>query len=171
MKLMIMRHGHASARPPSPTGYDRDRRLTVEGRGVLERYRTRFKDLFPRPDVILSSPYDRAMETATILASSWEPSPSVVGTELLAGEFTPGVLMDHLSGMVPGRSCVDRMECIAIVGHKPDVERLAWILLEPSGDKRIVFSPGAYVLMELVGPVEPGSGRLVHHGIPEDLVG
>ena len=82
MELYLMRHGIAEE--ASRTGKDRDRALTEEG---IERTRATGKALVQvgvKFDLILSSPYLRAWQTAEIIAHELKCSKLL--KQLLAGQ-------------------------------------------------------------------------------------
>jgi len=64
MELYFLRHGIAEE--TSSTGRDSDRRLTDEGRRKLRQTLQRVADAGVSPDLLLTSPYVRARQTAEI---------------------------------------------------------------------------------------------------------
>ena len=67
MDLFMLRHGIASGRSVSSTAHDADRPLTKKGAKRARIIAERLKDLDISFDVILSSPFKRAKETANIV--------------------------------------------------------------------------------------------------------
>jgi len=105
MELYLLRHGAAEDRWPG--GSDQTRRLTADGIVALRENLNRAAARGVRPVVILSSPYQRAMETAEIameilrcegpilLARALEPdsSPTEVWNEVRLHRDVPSVLV------------------------------------------------------------------------------
>jgi phosphohistidine phosphatase len=147
MILYLMRHGAAADRAPS--GRDRDRPLTPEGRRIVTDVaialrRAREEDL-PR---VLASPALRARQTAEIVLSHAASAGLLVDErdELAPDEDAPIALARELAG---GQA--DAL----LVGHQPWIEALA----------RHLAVPGAVVpsfCTALVVGIDPSTGRVVH---------
>lgn len=69
MQIYLLRHAMAeNGRAGTP---DSDRRLTAEGRGQLTQVLKLAGDAGASPDLVLASPYQRAMETARMAAAAF----------------------------------------------------------------------------------------------------
>ncbi|MGI0078844.1 MAG: phosphohistidine phosphatase SixA [Nitrososphaerales archaeon] len=66
MIVYAMRHGEAETKAESPKKSDQSRRLTSEGRKQVKNVCEVAKTLGARPNVIISSPFVRAKQTAEI---------------------------------------------------------------------------------------------------------
>ena len=121
MKIYLMRHG--VAREPAGAGFegDRQRPLTAEGRDSITRIAHALKKLDVEPDLILSSPYLRAEQTATILAKEFDLQKHLILSELLAPEGKA----EEIIGMIVENYLVDEL---VIVGHEPCLGLLASLL-------------------------------------------
>jgi len=87
MEIDLLRHGIAEdAAPGMP---DADRALTSAGRQKLRRVLTRARAAKVEPDVILSSPYRRALETAAVAVETLGYSGKVVQTGTLTPDANP----------------------------------------------------------------------------------
>jgi phosphohistidine phosphatase len=87
MEIYLLRHGIAEdAAPGTP---DADRALTSAGRQKLRRVLTRARAAKVEPDVILSSPYRRALETAAVAVETLGYSGKVVQTGALTPDANP----------------------------------------------------------------------------------
>jgi phosphohistidine phosphatase len=140
MRLYIMRHGHAAE--SSPTGRDRDRPLTDDGRRGVERIGSLLHDHhgahLPR---ILSSTYLRAAQTAEIMSRS------------IAG---PAVLLDHHQELEPDeplpmsilRSLAEQGADALIVGHHPLVIAMLRMLVRDGAKLPLGLHPGMLVGIE-----------------------
>ncbi len=115
MKVLIFRHGIAEDR--GPDGTDASRPLSTVG---IERTMLAAQGLAriaSRPEVILTSPKVRAMQTAALLADVFDLTPQPI--DVLAREDAAAVVR-HLR--------TRREDTVLIVGHEPTlsdvVERL-----------------------------------------------
>lgn len=136
-RLLVMRHGPAEALAAHHAG-DAERRLTGEGRERTARACEALARFLHPPDRIYSSPYQRACETAELLAEAFE-TPELAVTPLLK----PGFDHEQLARMIaePGGTA-------AIVAHEPDLsEFLGWL----SG-ARVAMDKGTVCVTELAAP-------------------
>src|SRR5262245_35751700 len=115
MELYLVRH--AIAEDSSSTGRDADRALTREGEAKMRRIAQGLRAIELRLDLILTSPYRRAAETADILAAVLGSVERQVVAELAAAGDTGALL----AAMRPYR----QMAAVALVGHQPDLGHLA----------------------------------------------
>jgi phosphohistidine phosphatase len=120
MKICILRH--AEAEPRGPGVAEAARKLTAEGKRELRAVLRLARDAGVDPDVILTSPWTRALETAMAARDA-------LGTEQLieSKALLPDVLAAHIWGEI--RSLRPLKE-IMVVGHEPHLSRLAAFLLE-----------------------------------------
>lgn len=87
MEIYLLRHGIAEdAAPGKP---DADRALTDAGRQKLRRVLARARAAKVDPDVILSSPYRRALETAEVAVDSLAYRGKIVPTAALTPDANP----------------------------------------------------------------------------------
>lgn len=87
MEIYLLRHGIAEdAAAGMP---DADRALTSTGRQKLRRVLARASAAKVQPDVILSSPYRRALETAAVAVETLGYSGKVVQTGALTPDANP----------------------------------------------------------------------------------
>ncbi|HVY44840.1 MAG TPA: histidine phosphatase family protein, partial [Minicystis sp.] len=116
MLLYVMRHGPAE--DTAPSGRDRDRRLTVAGRSVVERAARELSASRTAPlGRILTSPLVRARETAEIVwrIAGDAAHPIRPDDALAADAATPIELLLDVA-----RAGADAL----LVGHNPNVEDL-----------------------------------------------
>ncbi len=155
--LDLVRHGHAPAAPPG--GADAERRLSPAGRDAIARLAARLRGDGFHPDRILTSPYRRARETATLLREGAAASPEIQPLEELAPEREPSEVVDALATL--GRAATH----VVLVSHQPLVGRLA---LHLTGVEQ-GFHAGTLVRIDFPGALEPGSGRVVRVFDPPEL--
>jgi phosphohistidine phosphatase len=122
MRVVLFRHGPAGKHDPERWPDDARRPLTARGigrtrlaaRGVMriERSLTR----------ILTSPLVRAAETAQILAEACDGEVPVETLEALAPGHSFRAVLERLAQCESG-------DAVALVGHEPDLGKLAGVLL------------------------------------------
>jgi phosphohistidine phosphatase len=151
MEVWILRH--AKAVDDAPSGRDADRELTAEGARRAEAVGRGLAALSPSIEVVLSSPYRRARETAEAAARalgidgvtesrSLEPSrdPAEAASELASGDWGS----------------------VLVVGHQPHLGSLVGLLalgdasqeipLRKSGVAHVSWKPGAAGRLEAFLP-------------------
>jgi phosphohistidine phosphatase len=128
MILYLIRHAVAAeAVPHGPRDQDSRRPLTDTGRRKMRQIATGLTKLQASIDLILSSPYLRATQTAGILAKKFELSKDKV---ILSENLSPA---GHVARLVKEiNENFGGLDCIAIVGHEPYLTSLASVLI--SGD-------------------------------------
>jgi phosphohistidine phosphatase len=87
MQIYLLRHGIAEDARPGQA--DSERALTGEGREKLRRVLKRARLAGTAPELILSSPYRRAVETADVAVEILGYSGKVVRTRALVPEASP----------------------------------------------------------------------------------
>lgn len=131
MELYILRHAIAEERSGSIPGGDSQRRLTAEGKKKMRRAAKGMKAAKLCFDLILSSPFVRAKQTAEIAAEVLGLSNRLELSTALAADGNPKELIDEL------RRCHKRRKSILLVGHEPYLSRLISLLI--SGDTSIAI--------------------------------
>src|SRR5437773_12313724 len=73
MRLLVVRHAIAEDREAFARSHkdDSTRPLTPDGRRKMERAALGLKELVPELDVLAARPYNRAIETAEIIAATY----------------------------------------------------------------------------------------------------
>lgn len=146
--LYFMRHGDAGAH--SPAADDEERTLTVAGAAALRGAAPLWQRINLRPEVVISSPLPRALQTAELL---------IIGL----GLSEPPVVDDRLR---PGASWADLGQTlaehpdarrVAFVGHEPDLSEAVCLLTAAAA---VRMRKGAIACVEFPGVPEPGGGEL-----------
>lgn len=146
MNLYVVRHSHADSGSP-----DFERRLTEFGRNKLKETIPTWKSYIPKIDLILSSPYKRALETAEIIHKDYDLSKNIYkDNSLQPGMNIPDILIT-LS--------VYAKEDVMVVAHMPDVSDLVGELVT-SGSYGFPFSPGTLAAIEFEDEIKPKTGKL-----------
>jgi phosphohistidine phosphatase len=160
MDLYLVRH--AIAEDSSSSGRDADRGLTTNGRGKMRRAAQGLRGLGVRLDLILTSPYRRAVQTAEILASALGGVEARVLPELAAGaEVEP-----LLAALRPYR----HLEALALVGHQPDLGNFASQIATGSPSVcPLAFKKGAVACFAIPAPRSGLRGDLVWLMTPKQL--
>lgn len=135
MNLYIVRHAIAVAR--GTPGYDDDsqRPLTDKGRKKMGKIVMGIHKLDVALDLILSSPYVRARDTAKILASEYEMEDKLAFTDNLipAGDF------ERLVDEIHEKHDVNNL---ALVGHEPMLSSLISWLTTGNTEMNITLKKG-----------------------------
>jgi phosphohistidine phosphatase len=121
MELFLLRHGIAAE--PASLGSQQDavRPLTEEGERKIKSVARALRALDLSFDLILSSPYLRALETARIVARQLELSKRLEITGVLKPEGSFRELIDLLE--------TQRCSSVLLVGHEPFLSGLTSFLL------------------------------------------
>lgn len=144
MLVYVMRHGPAEDRAPS--GRDFDRRLTPEGRALVQAMAAALRAQRGRDLArVLASPRERARETATIVREALGSAGATIEIdERLGGEQPiPWDLVHEV---------VEAGEDALLVGHQPAVEELCRGLIQPYPLPILGFRTATIVALEPNGP-------------------
>ena len=143
MELYILRHGIAEDRENTSAKDDSQRRLTQEGERKMERIAKSICALGLSFDVILTSPFPRAKETADIVARALRSTRRVQILDALAAGASTKQLVKVL------REQSDRFESVLIVGHEPDLSSLVSLLVTGGSDMILTLKKGGLCKLTL----------------------
>ena len=121
MQIYLLRHGIAEDHAAS--GRDSDRALTADGRKKLREVLDAARRAGLEPDLILTSPYRRAIETAEIAAEALRYSGELIKIDELAPEADPHALWEELRAQ-------RGIGQILVASHEPLMSRSAAFLLD-----------------------------------------
>ena len=152
VNLYIVRHGVAVDIGESGVATDAERFLTVEGREKCARIALGLRQLDVRPEIVVSSPLLRAVETAQLFMAGLSVRKSVETFDFLKC----GARTSDLLTWLRGRS----ESSIMVVGHMPDVAQFCSDLLTPHGDLGMVFKKAAVCHISFDGKPDKGRGML-----------
>ena len=154
MQLLLIRHAIAEDREDyASTGKrDAERPLTPYGRRRMSRNARGLRRIAPTIDIIVSSPYTRARDTARIIAESLGIKSNAT-TETLIPERHPKEFLAWLAGQ-----SADAV--IAAVGHEPHLGRLLQWAVAQQAESRAVFKKGGACLLEFPTAVKAGTAVL-----------
>ena len=143
MNLYIVRHAIAVERGAS--GYDEDsqRPLTDAGRKKMKKIVKGIHQLDMELDVILSSPYVRARDTAMILANEFDMKKNVAFSDNL---IPPGNFESLIKELHDKYDVSD----LALVGHEPMLSSLVSWLTTGNTQMKVTLKKGgvAYLLAD-----------------------
>lgn len=150
MTLYILRHGIAEQR--SMQKPDRDRALIPKGRKKVERIIEKLYALSFEPDIILTSPYKRVLETARIAAGKIPTAPPIKTTAALkpSGSFDMLIQLIREKG---AQSC-------CIVGHEPHLSSFASYLLTDTENVSITLKKAGICCLSFYGDIQKGNATL-----------
>jgi phosphohistidine phosphatase len=149
VKLLIIRHAIAAARETAQIP-DEDRPLTEYG---MRRFKVAARGLIRicgRPDLLLTSPFLRALTTAEIVAEAWGKITPTHESSLAHG--SPQDIINVLSQHTAHHK-------IAIVGHEPLLSGVLARLLSSGDARNFALRKGGVALVDIPGPLSEG-GRL-----------
>jgi phosphohistidine phosphatase len=153
VKLLVIRHGPAGDREEwERTGKDDSLRpLTPKGKKDVRRAAPGLVRLVPSLDLIATSPWTRAAQTADIV--NQEYGVDVEEVEELTSDHRPEQLSPWLEQQ-------RERETVAVVGHEPHLGLLVGYLLSGRSASLVNLKKGGACLLELGDPAKPGSGCL-----------
>jgi phosphohistidine phosphatase len=144
MMLYVIRHGVAEE--VAPDGDDRSRRLTPAGRRKMRAAAAGLRALGLEFDVLLTSPFPRAAETAALVSEAFEGKPPPRELSALEQGVAPADTLRALTSFA-------RLAHVAIVGHEPGLGRLVSLLLTGSPDgEKLLLKKGGVVALQVHDP-------------------
>jgi phosphohistidine phosphatase len=145
--LFFLRHGKAG----QPRAHDDDaRELTPKGVAALHAAAPVWRRLKVRPDVVISSPLPRALQTAELFVEGVGlDDPPVVDDRL-----RPGADWADMAQALAAQSGAER---VMLVGHEPD---LSSAVAELTGAASVRLRKGGLAAVQFEGEPQPRSGEL-----------
>ncbi len=154
MKLLIVRHGEAGKREEweAEGNDDRLRPLTPKGKKDLRRGVGGLVRLVPELDLVATSPWTRAVETAEIVAREYDCE--IEEVEALTAERKPEELIPWLREHA-------QSESVGVVGHEPHLSLLVGYLLSGKNAAFIDLKKGGACLLDLADGSKPAGGAVL----------
>jgi phosphohistidine phosphatase len=159
--LYLVRHAIAAERGDDYPD-DGKRPLTERGIKRFRRIAKALADMGVEVDVILSSPFARAKQTAEILSQALPGHPPIVETDGLLPEAAFSDLAEALGGHA-------QCGAVAMIGHQPSIGALAARLAGCKGEFELKKGGACRIDVERL-PVS-GPGRLKWLATPKLLAG
>lgn len=141
MNLYLLRHGIAVE--PGASIKDAERPLTPRGRRRLVQITRAMRALRISFDLILTSPYVRAEQTAGIVARSLKLKQKLACFEALTPGGNPQALVQHLNGLRP------KSKSVLLVGHEPYLSKLVALLTSGNTNLEMDFKKGGFCKLEI----------------------
>lgn len=161
MQLYIVRHGIAIDRESPQCPADPERYLTAEGQDKTRQVAKGLARLGVVPDVFLSSPYVRALQTAEIFAKEMEYAKAKIRqTDLLLPVAEALPLFHELARD-------KKSEVVVLFGHAPQLDDV--IAASVGSQHQITALKKAGVALVELKRVSPPSGLLVWLAPPKLL--
>jgi phosphohistidine phosphatase len=163
MQLLVIRHAIAMEREEwAKTGRpDSDRPLTDTGRRRMRKNARGLQRVSPHPDLIGTSPWLRAADTARVVAET-------LGLERL--ETVDAMLPDHHpSDLADWLNDRTDLSTIAVVGHEPHLGELVTWLIGGTPGQNIEFKKGGACLLRIDDRVDAATAMLQWHLTPSQL--
>ncbi|MEX0625527.1 MAG: phosphohistidine phosphatase SixA [Chloroflexota bacterium] len=148
MILYFVRHGKAGHY--SAAADDDERQLTKAGVDALKAAAPIWRGLNLRPDVVLSSPLSRALQTAELVMAGLEMS----GAPVVDDRLRPGADWPDFARAMAAHPDGRR---VMFVGHEPDLSGAVDLL---TGASSVRMRKGGIACVEFPGVPEPGGGEL-----------
>ncbi len=154
MRVVFFRHGIATPREEPGCPPDPDRPLTKKGEKRTRAAAAGLRALGIGPDVVLTSPYLRARQTATIAAA-------VLGIAQTAVQVVSGITPDDPPG--PLFTALARhagADLVLVTGHAPHLDRAMRHALDRGDEPLWALKKAGAACVELTKGGKPG-GRLL----------
>lgn len=158
MRVVLFRHGIAEDREAfARTGAPDSRRpLTDKGRRRTRQAATGLVSVVPGPYLVVASPYERARQTADIVASACADAGRPPERATLEA-MQPGGDPPEICRWLAGRSAMD---VAVLVGHEPDLSDLMAWFTSGRADGFARFKKAAACLVGFPSLPERGGGAL-----------
>ena len=156
MRLLVIRHAVAEDRETFALSGrdDGERPLTEGGREKMDRAVRGLRTVVPRIDLLASSPYTRALETARIVAAGYEIRADEIQ---VMRALTPDAPLQQFASWL---ARVEAARVVAVVGHEPHLGQLVTWLMTGLPESRVELKKGGAGLLEFEGQPGPGVGVL-----------
>jgi len=135
MDLYIIRHAIAVDQAMSDYESDSERPLTDKGRKKMQQISKGLRNLRVEFDLILSSPYVRARETAEILADVFKMKKKLAFSDHLIPVGNPELLIGEINEKYSVNS-------LALVGHEPHLSTFVGMLVAENAKADITLKKG-----------------------------
>jgi phosphohistidine phosphatase len=164
-QLLVVRHAIAEDAADYARSHpdDAGRPLTSEGWKKMKRVAEALRELVPEIQLLATSPFTRAVQTAAILAAAYDGLDPVVVPVL-----APAQSADDVTRWLIGER---RHDTVAIVGHEPGLGRAASWLLAKSERSFIEIKKGAALLLSFPDAVDAAAATLLWSLTPAQLRG
>ncbi len=151
MNLYLIRH--SLAENISTNKKDFDRELTEEGKLIIAKASSAWKNYLGQIDVVLTSPLTRAMQTAEIISTNLQEIPNLIKDNNLGTGSRTADLIDLLNSI--------EYKNVIVVGHQPDLSHHINNFCG-TGSFNLAFPPASLAKIEFENSIKYGRGRLIY---------
>ena len=149
MNIYLIRHGDAERAAIGKKDFDRE--LTSSGRIKLKEAAVSWKNIIKGFDIIVTSPLARAVQTANVIADSYNAMDKI----LIDKKLSPGSRTESIIEIANSLGVED----IAFVGHQPDMSEILSDIISPKG-AFIDFKKGAIAKISFENKANIARGTL-----------
>lgn len=142
MNLYVLRHAEAEAKGPKWATHDQDRPLTKEGVQKFEEAVQGLRRLEVKFDLVLSSPFVRARQTAEILVQGYGQQNKLEFSANLSPVGDPRELVTELQMLSK------KAPNLVIVGHEPFLSEFVGHLISGRPDCALTLKKGGVCKLE-----------------------
>ena len=142
MNLYLLRHGIAAEPGVAGSKPDSERPLTAKGEDRLRKAAKAMAEMDLAYDLILSSPFRRAKQTAEIMAKNFKLQKKLAFSDDLTPAGNPRLLIQQLNQLRP------EPENVLLVGHEPYLGKLIALLATGNTSLEIDFKKGGLCKLE-----------------------
>lgn len=152
MKIYLMRHATAVERLGGAILNDSQRPLTDDGRAEARLMANALKKLNAKPNMVVSSPLTRTRQTAEIIAEVLGIEGEIKIADGLAPGGSSSEVFKNLKKLAP-------VDDLFVVGHEPDIGRLAADLMLAGPEMMLPFKKAAVIRVDVqdLPPSWPGT--------------
>ncbi len=161
MDCILFRHGIAVNREDWE-GPDADRHLTPKGITRTEQAAVGLRRLDMRPDVLLSSPFTRALETAKLVKDALRYRRDIQICDELLPDSPPDKIFALLGSLPPDA-------CVICVGHEPHLSDTAGVMIFGKPANGLYLKKAGVAMIQFDGTARAGQGALAWWVIPSQL--
>ncbi len=136
MNLYLLRHGLAVEPGSSRATKDSERPLTPKGKRKLWKIAEAIEGMELEFDLILSSPYVRARQTAEIIAEAFNQRKKLSYSEALTPSGSAAKLIGYLNQLEP------RPKDVLLVGHEPYLSQFIALLVGGDTGLAVIMKKG-----------------------------
>jgi len=142
MNLYLLRHGIAAEPKVAGIEPDSERPLTAKGENRLRIAAKAMAELDLNFDLILSSPFRRAKQTAEIMARHFKMQKKLALSDDLTPTGNPRLLIQQMNRLRP------EPDNVLLVGHEPYLGRLVALLTAGNTALELEFKKGGLCKLE-----------------------
>ena len=158
MQILLIRHGIAvdPERFAATGATEPERPLTDRGFKRTKRAARGLRRVVQHVDLIASSPFQRALQTAQVFSQTFRGAgtPEVLSLTGLEPGGEPHAVLDWLGQLDPDKT-------VALVGHEPDMSRLAALLTTGGAGEFFHFGKAGAALLRCADRPQAGNMELI----------